>query len=160
LSAVEIDKTSCYDSNTLPKGVFDKTTFVKFKISNNFKQNIDKTSVADPGCLSRILIFTHPGSWIQKQQQKRGVKKNLLSYVTIFCRHKFHKIENYFSFEMLKKKNLGQFSKNYRTFYPKNCQQDLKNMGLGSEIQDPEKTNPGSQIQGSKRHRIRIRDTG
>jgi hypothetical protein len=43
-------------------------------------------SVADPGCLSRILIFTHPGSRIsdlgsriQKQQQKRGVKKNLLS---------------------------------------------------------------------------------
>jgi hypothetical protein len=26
------------------------------------------TSVADPGCLSRILIFTHPGSRIQKQQ--------------------------------------------------------------------------------------------
>jgi hypothetical protein len=33
------------------------------------------SSVADPGCLSRILIFTHPGSRIQKQQQKRGVKK-------------------------------------------------------------------------------------
>jgi 2-oxoglutarate dehydrogenase complex dehydrogenase (E1) component-like enzyme len=32
-------------------------------------------SVADPGCLSRNLIFTHPGSRIQKQQQKRGVKK-------------------------------------------------------------------------------------
>jgi hypothetical protein len=28
---------------------------------------------------SRILIFTHPGSRIQKQQQKRGVKKKLLS---------------------------------------------------------------------------------
>ncbi len=28
---------------------------------------------------SRILIFTHPGSRIQNQQQKRGVKKNLLS---------------------------------------------------------------------------------
>ncbi len=46
-------------------------------------------SLADPGCLSRIPIFTHPGSRIsdpgsripdlgsriQKQQQKRGVKK-------------------------------------------------------------------------------------
>ncbi len=31
---------------------------------------------------SRILIFTHPRSRIQKQQQKRGVKKkNLLSYL-------------------------------------------------------------------------------
>jgi hypothetical protein len=27
---------------------------------------------------SRILIFSHPGTRIQKQQQKRGVKKNLL----------------------------------------------------------------------------------
>jgi hypothetical protein len=32
-------------------------------------------SVSDPGYLSRILIFTHPGSRIQKQQQKRGEKK-------------------------------------------------------------------------------------
>jgi hypothetical protein len=39
------------------------------------------TSVADPGCLSRILIFTHPGSRIQKQQQKREVKKFFLSYL-------------------------------------------------------------------------------
>ncbi len=41
-------------------------------------------SVADPGCLSWILIFTHPGSRIsdpgsKKQQQKRGVKNYLLS---------------------------------------------------------------------------------
>jgi hypothetical protein len=45
------------------------------------------------------------------------VKKNLLSY--LLCSHKFHEIENYFSFEVVKKKNLGQFSKNYITFYPK-----------------------------------------
>jgi hypothetical protein len=43
---------------------------------------------------SRILIFTHPGSRIQKQQQKR---------------HKFHKIANYFSFEVLKKKIWANF---------------------------------------------------
>jgi hypothetical protein len=36
------------------------------------------TSVADPGCLSRFLDL---GSRIQKHQQKRGVKKNLLSYL-------------------------------------------------------------------------------
>ncbi len=34
-----------------------------------------RCSVADPGCLSRILIFTQPGSRIQKKQQKRGVNK-------------------------------------------------------------------------------------
>jgi hypothetical protein len=42
---------------------------------------------------------------------------------------------------------LGQFSKNYRTFYPKNCHQALKNMGLGSR---------GQKGTGS---RIRIRNT-
>jgi len=51
---------------------------------------------------SRILIFTHPGSRIQKQQQKREVKK--ISCHTFLCSHKFHKIVNYFSFEVLKKK--------------------------------------------------------
>jgi hypothetical protein len=75
------------------------------------------SSVADPGCLSRILIFTHPGS---KNSNKRdGVKKNLLTY--LFCSLKFHKIVNYFIFEVLKKKKLGQYSKNYRTFYPQIC---------------------------------------
>jgi hypothetical protein len=35
-----------------------------------------KTSVADPGCSTRILIFTHPESWIQKTATKeRGEKK-------------------------------------------------------------------------------------
>ncbi len=37
-----------------------------------------------------------------KQQQKRGVKKNCCH--TLFCSHKFHKTENYFVFELLKKK--------------------------------------------------------
>jgi hypothetical protein len=50
----------------------------------------------------------YPGSRIQKQQQKRGVGKNLLSY--FFCSHKFHKIKYYFIFELLTKKNLGQIS--------------------------------------------------
>jgi hypothetical protein len=47
---------------------------------------------------SRILIFTHPGSRIQKQQQKREVKK--ISCHTFLYSHKFHKIVNYFSFEV------------------------------------------------------------
>jgi hypothetical protein len=60
-------------------------------------------SVADPGCLSRILIFTHPGSRLHKQQQKRGGEKICCHTHAIFCSHKFHKIENYFIFDMLKK---------------------------------------------------------
>jgi hypothetical protein len=56
---------------------------------------IGKTSVADPGCLSRIpdpdfypARIPDLGSRIQKQQQKRGVKKNLLSY--LLSSHKYH----------------------------------------------------------------------
>jgi hypothetical protein len=73
------------------------------------------TSVADPGCLSRILNFTHPGSRIQKQQQKRGVKKSH----TFLCSHKFHKIENFFSFEVLKKKIWANFQRIIELFTQK-----------------------------------------
>jgi hypothetical protein len=52
---------------------------------------------------SRILIFTHsgsrisdPGSRIQKQQQKRGMKKKFVS--TFFVATNFTKFENYFIF--------------------------------------------------------------
>ncbi len=40
-------------------------------------------SIADPGCLSRILIFVHPGSRIldPKQQQKKEMSKVFLSYL-------------------------------------------------------------------------------
>ncbi len=109
------------------------------------------SSVADPGCLSRIpdpdlypSRIPDLGSRIQKQQQKREVKK--ISCHTFLFSHKIHKIVNYFSFEVLKQKNLGQFSKNYRTSYQKICQKALKNMVLGSGIRDPEKTYSGSRI--------------
>jgi hypothetical protein len=39
-------------------------------------------------------------------------------------------------FQTVEEQNLGQFSKNYRTFYPKKCHQALKNMGLGSGIRE------------------------
>jgi hypothetical protein len=49
---------------------------------------------------SQILIFTHPGSRIQKEQQKRWVTKNLLSYFFVATNIK----KSNFIFEMLKKK--------------------------------------------------------
>jgi hypothetical protein len=103
---------------------------------------------------SRILIFTHPGSRIQKQQQKREVKK--ISCHTFLCSHKFHKIVNYFSFEVLKKKIWANFQRNIELFTKKIVKKLLKiwSWDQGSEIRDPEKTYSGSRIQGSKRHRI------
>jgi len=74
-------------------------------------------SVADPGCLSRIMIYTHPGSRIQKQQQKRGVKQ--ICCHTFLCSHKFHKIVNYFSFEVLKKKIWANFQRIINLFTQK-----------------------------------------
>jgi hypothetical protein len=74
----------------------------------------------------RIRIFTHPGSPDpgsripdpKTAMKDRGEKKFVV--IPFFGAINFTKL-NYF-LEMLKKKNLGQFSKNYRTFYPKNCQ--------------------------------------
>jgi hypothetical protein len=103
---------------------------------------------------SRILIFTHPGSRIQKQQQKRGVKKFCCH--TILCSHKFHKIENYFSFEVLKKKMWADVQRIIELFTQKIVTK-LSKLWVwdpGSEIRDPEKTYSGSLIQGSKRYRI------
>jgi hypothetical protein len=86
----------------------------------------NKSSVADPGCLSRILISIHPGSRIQKQQQKRGVK----------CI----------------RKNFNQFSKNYITVSQNMGHLSSQKYGFG--FWDPEKTYSQSRIQGSKRHQI------
>ncbi len=134
---------------------------------------IQKISVADPGCLSRI---PDPGSWflpipdlgsrisdpghrIQKQQQKREVKK--ISCHTFLCSHKFHKIVNYFSFEVLKKKIWANFQRIIELFTKKIVKKLLKiwswDPGSGKKpIPDPgsrgqKAPNPGS--------RIRIRNT-
>jgi hypothetical protein len=48
----------------------------------NRKYQKEKSCVADPGCLSRILIFTHP-----KTATKERGEKNLLSY--LFVEEKF-----------------------------------------------------------------------
>jgi len=54
-------------------------------------------SVADPGCLSRKLIFNHPrspdlGSRIQKQQQKRNEKKKF-GVIPFFVATNFPKLQ-------------------------------------------------------------------
>ncbi len=83
----------------------------------------------------------------------------MLSY--FFYSHKFHKIEYYVIFEMLKKKIWANFQRIVEVFTQKKLNM-LSNIWVwdpGSEIWDPEKTYSGSQIPGSKRHQIRISST-
>jgi hypothetical protein len=46
-------------------------------------------------CCGSGMFIPDPGSRIQKQQQKREVKKNICH--TFLCSHKFHKIVNYWA---------------------------------------------------------------
>ncbi len=73
-------------------------------------------------------------SRIQKQQWKTGVKK--ICCQTFFWSYKFYKIELFY-FWNVEEKNLGLFSKNYRTFYP-------------NGVWYPEKTYSGSRSRGQK----------
>ncbi len=88
---------------------------------------------------SRILIFNHPESRIQKQQQKRGVNK--ICCHTFFCGHKFNNIENYFIFEMLKEKIWAKFQRIIELFTQKVVTKLSKILvwDPGSEIRDSEK---------------------
>ncbi len=77
---------------------------------------------------SRILIFTHPGSRIPDPGPKTATKergeKNFCH--TFLCSHKFHKIVNYFSFEVLKKNIWANFQRNIELFTKKIVKKLLK----------------------------------
>jgi hypothetical protein len=53
---------------------------------------------------SWILFFVHPGSRIQKEQLKRGVKKISCPTFSFVATNITKKIENYLIFELVKKK--------------------------------------------------------
>jgi hypothetical protein len=60
-------------------------------------------SVADPGCLSRVLILSIPDSGCNNNVAiKEEGEIKICS--TSFYSHKYHKIENHFIFEQVKKK--------------------------------------------------------
>jgi hypothetical protein len=66
-------KTSSYDTKKLLKVIFDKTAFVKFKITNNFKQNIEETHSKQP----KIHMKIHTTLWILKITRKKiAMQKN------------------------------------------------------------------------------------
>jgi hypothetical protein len=102
-----------------------------------------KISVADPDF--------YP-SRIQKQQQKRGVKKKI--FQNFLCSHKFLKIENYFSFKVLKKKIWANFHRIIEFLTPKIVTKLSKIWVWDPRSGIRKKNYSGSQIQGSKRHQI------
>jgi hypothetical protein len=85
------------------------------------------------------------GSRIEKQHQKRGVKK--ICCHTFCCSHEFHKIEYYFIFEMLKKKIWVNFQRIIEVFTQKIVTKLSKIWGLGSGGPGVKKAPaPGSRI--------------
>jgi hypothetical protein len=69
-------------------------------------------SVADPGCLSRIPDHDFYPSRIPDPKtatEERSEKKFVV--ILFLCSHRFHKIVNYFSFEVLKKKIWTNFQR-------------------------------------------------
>ena len=69
----------CVDAEGARPGGGEERSHRRREFPSETKRQVNllthKFSVADPGCFSRILIFIHLGSRIQKQQQNRGVKK-------------------------------------------------------------------------------------
>jgi hypothetical protein len=113
--------------------------------------------IPDPG--SWFLPIPDLGSPIQKQQQKRGVKKKI--FYTFLCSHKFHKIENYISFEVLKKKIWDSFQRIIKLFAQKIVTK-LSKIWVwdpGSAIRKKPIPDPGSRGQKGTGSRIRIRNT-
>jgi hypothetical protein len=127
------------------------------------------TSVADPGCLSRIPDPDFCPSRIPDPKtatNERGDKKFFCH--TFLCSYKFHKIENYFSFEVLRKKIWANFQRILELFTPKIVSKFSKIWvwDPGSEIRDPgcwirkkPIPDPGSRGQKGTGSRIRIRNT-
>ncbi len=113
-------------------------------------------------CCGSGMFIPDPGSWFlpipdpgSKNSNKREGWKKICCH-DFLCSHKFHKIANYFSFELLKKKIWANFQRIIELF-TQTIVNKLSKIWVwdpGSEIRDPEKTYSGSRIQGSKRHRI------
>jgi hypothetical protein len=98
---------------------------------------------------SQILIFTHPGSRISDPKtatKERGERK--ISCPNFLFSHKFHKIANYFCFEVLKKKIWANFLRIIELFTQKIVNKLSKiwvwdpgsrgQKGTGSRILDPD----------------------
>ncbi len=111
---------------------------------------------------SRILIFTHPGSRIPDPKtatKERGEKKFVV--ITFYVATNFHKIANYFSFEVLKKKIWANFQRIIELFTHKivNKLSKIWVWDPRSGIRKKPIPDPGSRGQKGTGSLIRIRNT-
>ena len=74
-------KTPSYDTNMLPKIFFDKNMFVKFKIINYLKQNIDETDSKQ----SKIHRKIHTSLWILKISRKEFANQKSPDFCPNLC---------------------------------------------------------------------------
>ncbi len=116
------------------------------------------------------MFIPDPGSWFlpnpdpgSKNSNKRERWKKISCH-TFLCSHKFHKIVNYFSFEVLKKKIWANFQRIIELFTKKIVKKLLKiwSWDPGSEIRDPGSGKnlfriPDPQV---KKHPIRDPESG
>jgi hypothetical protein len=106
--------------------------------------------IPDPDFIHSGYQIRNSGSQIQKQQ-KRGMEK--ICCFTFFFGHKFHKIE--IILHVFLKCRRKKFGPKIIELLPRKLSLSSQKMGLGSGIRDPgSQTHFGSQILGSKRHRI------
>ncbi len=126
-------------------------------------------SVADPGCLSRIpdpdfypSRISDPGSRIQKQQQKTGVKI-FIFFKPFFVATNFTKL-NIILFLICWRKKFGPIFQELLKFLPTKLSPSPQKYGFGiwdprSGIRKKPIPDPGSRGQKGTGSRIRIRNT-
>ncbi len=109
------------------------------------------------------IHYVYPGSWFLihpgSDPTKTKEKEEKLSYFYLFCSHKFKKIKNYFNFEQASEKIFLPIWE-FKYFLPKKLSLSYQSMGWGSGIWDPGSGENLSRIQGSKKERIQIRNSG
>jgi hypothetical protein len=117
-------------------------------------------------CCGSGMFIPDPGSRIPDPGSKNSNKREMwkkISCHTFLCSHKFHKIVNYFSFEVLKKKIWANFQKIIELFTKKIVKKLLKiwSWDPGSGIRKKPIPDPGSRGQKAPNpgSRIRIRNT-
>ncbi len=85
-------KTPSSASIMLPKVVFDKTAFVKFKTSNHSQQNIDDTDLKQPKIHRKICTSL----WIFKKEKNMRTKSLKIFAISLGFLIKIHGLGNGF----------------------------------------------------------------